>query len=94
MSWLPSSVYSAGGGRSSVEACYSTALDIEEDLSGFTDSDVHVFVADVVDREGGPRLWCLGVWVCLCGFVKAYFGYHAGVRLRFKLSCGLGEPSA
>ena len=47
-SWLPSSVYSAGGGRSSVEAWYSTALDIEDVLSGFSDSDVHVFVADVV----------------------------------------------
>ena len=29
----------------------------------------------------------LPVW-----FRKAYFGYHTGVRLRFKLSCGLGEP--
>ena len=27
---------------------YSTALDIEEVLSGFSDTDVHVFVADVV----------------------------------------------
>ena len=33
---------------SSVEAWYTTALDIEEVLSGVVDSDVHLFVADVV----------------------------------------------
>ena len=31
-SWVPDSVFSAGGGRSSVEAWYTTALDIEEVL--------------------------------------------------------------
>ena len=46
-SWVPQSVFSAGGGRGSVEAWYSTSLDIEEVLSGATDSDVHLFVADV-----------------------------------------------
>ena len=46
-SWVPDSVYSAGGGRSSVEAWYTTAQDIEEVLSGAVDSDVHLFVADV-----------------------------------------------
>ena len=35
-------------GRSSVEAWYTTALDIEE-LSGVADSDVHLFVVDVVN---------------------------------------------
>ena len=34
-SWVPDSVFSAGGGRSSVEAWYTTALDIEEDLFTF-----------------------------------------------------------
>ena len=34
------SVFSAGGGRGSVEARYATALDIE--------ADVHLFVADVI----------------------------------------------
>ena len=43
-SWLPSSVFSAGGGRSSVEAWYSTALDLEECLSGALDSEVHIFL--------------------------------------------------
>ena len=47
-SWVPDSVFSAGNGRSYVEACYSTALDLEESLSGAVDSDVYVFVADVV----------------------------------------------
>ena len=31
---VPDSVFSAGGGRGSVEAWYTTALDIEEVLSG------------------------------------------------------------
>ena len=47
-SWVPRCVLSAGGGRSSVEAWYSTALDIEEVLAGVAESDVHLFVADVV----------------------------------------------
>ena len=45
-SWVPDSVYSAGGGRCSVEAWYTTALDNEEVLSGVVDSDVHLFVTD------------------------------------------------
>ena len=48
-SWVPDSVFSAGGGRGSVEAWYTTALDIEEVLAGATDSDVHLFVADVIN---------------------------------------------
>ena len=36
------------GGRGSVDAWYSTALDFEEVLSGLSESHVHVFVADVV----------------------------------------------
>ena len=47
-SWVPDSVFSAGGGRGSVEAWYTTALDIEEVLSGAADSHVHLFVADVI----------------------------------------------
>ena len=47
-SWVPHSVFGAGGGRSSVEAWYTTALDIEELLCGVVDSDVHLFVADVI----------------------------------------------
>ena len=93
---VPDSVFSAGGGRGSVEAWYATALDIEEVLSGAADSDVHLFVADViksfdtVDRGILDRvLSSLGLpaW-----FRNAYFEYHAHVRLRFKLAFGLGEP--
>ena len=46
-SWVPDSVFSAGGGRGSVEAWCATALDIEDVLTGAADSDVHLFVADV-----------------------------------------------
>ena len=42
-SWVPDSFFSAGG-RVSVEAWYATALV----LTGATDSDVHLFVADVI----------------------------------------------
>ena len=46
-SWVPDSVFSAGSGRGSVEAWYTSALDTEEVLTGATDSDIHLFVADV-----------------------------------------------
>ena len=86
-SWVPDLVYSAGGGRSSVEAWYATALDIEEVLSGIVESAVHLFVADViksfdmVDRGVLDRvLSSLGLpaW-----FRHAYFVYFAHARLRF-----------
>ena len=94
-SWVPDSVFSAGGGRGSVEAWYTSALDIEEVLSGASVSHLHLFVADVVksfdtvDRKILDRvLSSLGLpgW-----FRHAYFEYHAHVRLRFKLASGLGE---
>ena len=44
----PDSVLRPGGGRSSVEAWFSTAIDIEECLAAGIDSEVHLFVADVV----------------------------------------------
>ena len=47
-SWVPDTVFSAAGGRSSVEAWYTSSLDIEEVLSGAAHSHVHLFVADVV----------------------------------------------
>ena len=47
-SWVPDSVFSAGGGRGSVESWYTSALDIEEVLAGAADSHVHLFVADVI----------------------------------------------
>ena len=95
-SWVPSCVFSAGGGRSSVEAWFTTALDIEEVLSGVVQDDVHVSVADViksfdtVDRSILDRvLSSLGLsgW-----FRHVYFEYHSSVWLRFKLAAGLGQP--
>ena len=47
-SWVPDSVFSAGGGRSSVEAWKTSTLDIEEVPSGASDSHIHLFVADVI----------------------------------------------
>ena len=79
-----------------MEAWYTSALDIEEVLSGASDSHLHLFVADVVksfdtvDRKVLDRvLSCLGLpgW-----FRHAYFEYHAHVRLKFKLASGLGDP--
>ena len=58
-SWVLESVFSVGGGRGSVEAWCTSALDIEEVLSGAADFHVHLFVADViksfdtVDRDFG-----------------------------------------
>ena len=47
-SWVADSVFGAGGGRGSVEAWYTAALDTEEVLSGAVDSDIHLVVADVI----------------------------------------------
>ena len=94
-SWVPDTVFSAGGGRGSVEAWLTSALDIEEVLSGATDSHVHLFVADVVksfdtvDRGILDRV--LSSVGLPGGFRHAYFEYHAHVRLRFKLASGLGQ---
>ena len=87
--WLPQSVYT-------VEAWFSTALDIEDVLSGTGGDQLHVMVADViksfdtVDRSIlDSTLGRLGLpdW-----FRKVYFSFHSQVRLRFKLATGLGEP--
>ena len=45
---LPKSVDSLGNGLSSVEAWFSTALDIEDVLSGTGGDQLHVMVADVI----------------------------------------------
>ena len=95
-SWVLDSVFSAGVGRGSVEAWFSSALDVEEVPTGATDSYIHLFVADVVksfdtvDRIILDRvLSSLGLrgW-----FPHAYFEYHAHFRLRSKSDTGLGEP--
>ena len=89
-------MFSAGSGRESVEAWYSAALDLEEVLSGLNESHVHVFVADFVKSfdtvDRGVLDLVLGRLGLPVWFRRAYFGYHANVRLRFKLACGLGSP--
>ena len=98
-SWVPDSVFSAGGGRGSVEAWYTSSLDIEEVLAGATDSHVHLFVADViksfdtVDRAVRDRV--LVVLVCLVGFVmltsSTMLMFGCGLSLHLALvSPGLG----
>ena len=95
-SWVPDSVFSAGGGRGSVEAWYTSAFDIEEVLSGSVDSHVHLFVADVIKSFDTVDRGVLDAVLSSLGlpgwFRHAYFEYHAHVRLRFKLAAGLGEP--
>ena len=95
-SWVPDSVFSAGGGRSSVEAWFSTALDIEEVLSGVVDSDVHLFVADVVKSFDTVDRGVLDLVLSSLGlpgwFRHVCCEFHSHVRLRFKLAAGLGQP--
>ena len=95
-SWVPDSVFSAGGGRGSVEAWYASSLDIEEVLAGAADSHVHLFVADVVksfDTVGRGILDRVLSSLGLPAWVRhAYFEYHLHVRLRFKVAAGLGQP--
>ena len=94
--WLPKSVYSSGNGLSSVEAWFSTALDIEEVLSGTGCDQVHVMVADVIksfDTVDRSILDCAsGRLGLLDWFRKVYYLFHSQVRLRLKLAAGLGEP--
>ena len=94
--WLPKSVYSLGSGLSSVEAWFSTALDIEDVLSGTGGDQLHVMVADVIksfDTVDRSILDCtLGRLGLPDWFRKVYFSFHSQVRLRFKLATGLGEP--
>ena len=75
---------------------FSTALDIEEVLSGTGGDQLHVMVADVIksfDTVDRSILDCtLGRLGLPDWFRKVYFSFHSQVRLRFKLATGLGEP--
>ena len=79
-----------------MEAWHATALHIKEVLTGAADSDAHLFVADVIksfDTVDRRLLdWVLSSLGLPGWFRHAYVGYHAHVRLRFKLAAGLGEP--
>ena len=88
MSWVPQSVFSAGGGRGSVEAWYSSSLDIEEVRSGASVSDVHLFVADIIKSfdtvDRGHFGLCLGL---VLGFQVGFVMPILNVMLMFV--CGL-----
>ena len=95
-SWLLTSLFSLGNGLSSVEAWFSTALDIEDVLSRNGGDQLHAMVADVIksfDTVDRSILDCaLGRLGLPDWFRKVYFSFHSQVRLRFKLAAGLGEP--
>ena len=90
--WLPKSVISLGNGLSSVEAWFSTVLDIEEVLSGIGGDQLHVMVADVIkpfDTVDRCTLDCaLGRLGLPDWFRRTYFACHSQVRIRFKLAAG------
>ena len=85
--WLPKSVFSLGNGLSSVEAWFSTALDIEDVLSGTGGDQLHGMVADIIKSfETVDR----SIVDCALGrlglpdlFRKVYFSFDSQVRLRF-----------
>ena len=93
---VPGSVFSAGKGVSSVDAWYSTAIDIEEVLSNTRQGDFHIFAADVVksfDTEDPDILDCalgrlgLPVW-----FRCVYFSFsteRSGYDLNLPLVLGV-----
>ena len=91
---MPKSVFSLGNGLSSVDAWFSTALFIEEVLSGVGGDQLYVMVADVIkslDTVDRSVLDCaLGRLGLPSWFRKVYFSYHNQVRLGFKLAAGLG----
>ena len=75
---------------------FSTALDVEDVLSGTGGNQLHVMVADVIksfDTVDRTILDCvLGRLGLPDWFRWVYFSFHSQVRLRFKLAAGLGEP--
>ena len=75
--------FCAGGGRSSAEAWYSTALDIEEVLSVICISLLLMSSSHLRLLIGVSWVWFSAVWDCRPGSVHAHFEYHAHVWLRF-----------
>ena len=93
-SWVLESVFSAGKGVSSVDAWFSTSIDIHEVLSNTRQGYFHIFVADVVksvDTVDRDILDCpLGRLALPARVRKVYFSFQWEVRLRFELAPGLG----
>ena len=71
-----------------MEAWFSTALDIEEVLSGTGGDHLHVMVADVIksfDTVDRSILDCALGRLGLPDWIrKVHFSFHSQVRLRFK----------
>ena len=64
-SWVPDSVFSAGGCRSSVEAWYTPSLDIEEVVSGAAHSHVHLLLLML----SSPLIRLIGpFWIVSCPY--------------------------
>ena len=92
-SWVPKSIFSAGVGGARSKP--GTPLLWTWKSLCFGDLDVHIFVADVVKSFDTVERGILDYILSRLGlpgwFRHAYFEYYAKVRLRFKLSCGLGQ---
>ena len=95
-SWVPDSVFSAGGGRGSVEAWFPLLLILRKVLLALLTPIFTLFVADVIKSfntvDRGILDCVLSSLGLLAWFRHAYFQYHLHVRLRFKNAAGLGEP--
>ena len=92
-SWVPFCVFSAGCGRSSIQAWFTTALDIEEVLSGVVQDDVHIFfllmlLSLLVLLIVAFWIGCLVVWVCQAGLGMLILSII--LRFVFGLSLRLG----
>ena len=76
-----------GNGLSSVEAWFSTSLDIEDVLSGVGGDQLHVVVADVIKSCNTVDRSILDCTLSRLGlpgwFRRTCFTYHSQVRLRF-----------
>ena len=97
-SWVPDSVFSAGGGRGLVEAWYTSALDIEEVLTGAADSDIHLFVADVIKSFDTVDRRILDRFLSSLGVVMPFLSVMLMLGCGFSwllalVSLGLGDSS-
>ena len=82
----------------SVDAWYSTALDIEKVLSGVADSDVHLFVADVVksfDTVDRAYLTESPAFLgCLVGLGMRTFGNMLVLEFGLSFRPAFGKPGS
>ena len=72
-SWFPDSVFSAGEGVSSVDAWYSTTLDVAEILRNARQGDFQIFVVDVV--KSFDTLWTETSLMVILGDLGSRHGF-------------------